>query len=111
MTDRTIYIVATDKKTWGKGMSDVEALFNALRYGADAKQINLLMITKIPEDVDLWTSCGMNELGQVFHPKGSKVEQIMINVPNWMGRKFAEVYSDMQDILTEDHYRVKSDKK
>ncbi len=107
MTDRTMYIVATDKKTWGKGMSNVEALFNALRYGADAKQINLMIITEIPEDVDLWTSCGMNEFGQVFHPKGSKVEQIMINVPDWMGRKFADVFADMQDILHEESFRVK----
>ncbi len=107
MTERTMYILATDKKTWGKGMSDVEALFNALRYGADAKQLNLITITKIPEDADLWTSCGMNELGQVYHPKGAQVEQIMINAPDWMGRKFADVFADMQDILREESFRVK----
>ena len=110
MTERTMYVLATDRMTWGKGMTDVEALFNALRHGADAKQINLMTITKIPEDVDLWTSCGMNELGQVFYPKGSKVEQIVIDVPDWMGRKFADVFADMQNILKLDIYRAKPDK-
>ncbi len=102
-----MYIIATDRKAWGKGTSDIEALFNALSHGADAKLINVMIITKIPENVDLWTSCGLNELGQLHHPKGSQVEQIMINAPEWMGKKFRDIYNDMQDLLMEDSYRVK----
>jgi len=107
MTERTIYVIATDRKAWGKGMSDVEALFNALSHGADARQINVIKIIDIPKDVDLWTSCGMDNFGKIYYPKGAKVEQIMINAPEWMGRKFADVFQDMHDILNEDHYRVK----
>ena len=96
---RTMFIVATNLKTWGKGTNEVEALFNALQYGANAKQINIIKISKIPKEVDMWTSCGMNDKGEVVYPKGSNVKQIMVDSPDWLGRKFADLFNDLHDLL------------
>jgi len=99
MIERTMFIVATDLKTWGKGTTAVEALFNTLQHGSNPKKINVVKITKIPDMVDIWTSCGMNSTGKVIYPHGAKAEQFVVDSPDWLGRKYADLYNDLQDLL------------
>ena len=99
MTERTMFIIATDLHTWGKGTTEIEALFNTLAHGPNAKKINIVKITDIPEEVDLWTCCGMNKTGKVVFPQGAKAQQIVVEAPDWLSRKYADLYNDLQDLL------------
>ena len=109
---RQMVVVATNRGTWGKGLSEIEALFNALRIDSSATIINVITITDIPEEVDsLWPSCGVQDDGRVYYPKGATVSQRSLKPPTWMNRKFSEVYSEMQDLLQDEKYLVKVEKK
>ncbi len=104
---REMFVVVTNRRTWGKGTSMIEALFNALRHDASAGILNIITISGIPIDKDLFTSVSVDEMGRVHYPKGCEVVQKFVKVPSWMNRKFADCYASMADLLIDEKYEIK----
>jgi len=98
----TFYIAATDRMSWGRGITEWEAIAHALSHGGIGTKTLVMFEINCP-DGSLETDVRVNEMGSIAAPKGSEIKQTsqIINVFT-LNEKFI-TYKDMvQELLYPD---------
>lgn len=72
----TIYMVMTDRQTWGKGEHPIIALFHSMQGRDDIKKVQLYSI-EFRNDItwmEALKQIQVDDLGSVSYPRGAKVK-------------------------------------
>lgn len=98
-----IYIVATNRLTWGKSSDLNEAVFHAIhRAGKPPTQIHAFKIEG--EDV---TTVMVNDLGRIIGPRGCEVTELGQFDVTKLSPKIYELYGEIADTLhPKDYYEL-----
>ena len=98
---KTIYIVASNRMTWGRGTLLWEAIGHALFHSNQVVDFLLVYSVKVSEDTTE-EKVLVNSMGQIIAPSGSEVEDLGRMDSRDMYKKFYE-FNDIVESLAFSH--------